>query len=437
MAPVSQHVRESLQEIFGDRVRTDRVERKMYSFDIGTMPRLVKPVVPAGLAGAAVRPQSEAEVVALLELASRLSVAVVPRGWATSGYGGVLPRAGAVVADMSGMNRILALDHANMTVTVEPSAIWQDIDRELAKDGLTLRLYPSSTPSSGAAGWLAQGGAGFGSFEYGTFKENVVSARVVLPGGQVREFAGSDLERYVADAEGITGVITQLTFRIRALEPEVHHLFAFPDARSLAMMLADVSRAELPLWSVTFLNPASVSLKKQLPHRHGHPYEEAHPHVEPQLPESYLAVVAYPESRMPEIDERLEEIVRIHGGIDLGPEAAEHEWEMRFSPIRLKRIGPSLVPTEVVVPLESLADVLAEIDARIRQPFILEGMHAKGDRIVLLGFIPHDERLFAFNLAFALSLSVIRIAKQHGGSAYSTGLYFRREAQSVLGPERV
>ncbi|MFU8891459.1 MAG: FAD-binding and (Fe-S)-binding domain-containing protein [Anaerosomatales bacterium] len=437
MAPVSQHVRESLQEIFGDRVRTDRVERKMYSFDIGTMPRLVKPVVPAGLAGAVVRPQSEAEVVALLELASRSGFAVVPRGWATSGYGGVLPRAGAVVADMSGMSRIGTVDHANMTVSVEPSAIWQDIDRELAKDGLTLRLYPSSTPSSGAAGWLAQGGAGFGSFEYGTFKENVVSARVVLPGGQVREFAGSDLERYVADAEGITGIITQLTFRIRALEPEVHRLFAFPDARSLATMLADVSRAELPLWSVTFLNPESVLLKKQLPHRHGHPYEEAHPHVAPHLPESYLAVVAYPESRAPQIDEGLGEIVRTSGGTDLGPEAAEHEWEMRFSPMRLKRIGPSLVPTEVVVPLESLADVLAQIDTRIRQPFILEGMQAKGDRIVLLGFIPHDERSFAFNLAFALSLSVIRIAKQHGGSAYSTGLYFRREAESVLGRDKV
>jgi FAD/FMN-containing dehydrogenase len=65
--------------------------------------------------------------------------------------------------------------------------------------------------------------------------------------------------------------------------------------------------------------------------------------------------------------------------------------------------------------------VLAEIDEKIDQPFILEGMHAKGDQVVLLGFIPHDERSFAFNVAFALSLSVIKIAKAHGGSAYSTG----------------
>jgi len=437
MARVSERVEQSLREIFDDRVRFDRVERKMYSFDIGSMPRLVRPFVPAGLAGAVVRPKTEDDVVALMRLASREGLEVVPRGWATSGYGGVLPRDGSVVADMSGMHRVIGVDRVNMTVTVEPSAIWQEIERELAKDGLALRLYPSSTPSSGAAGWLAQGGAGFGSYEYGTFKENVVSARVVLPDGQVRQFEGEELRHYVADAEGITGVITQLTLRIRPLEPEVHRLFAFPDAASLAQALSAISREGLPLWSLTFLNPESIRLKKQLPHRHGHPYEEEHPHVQPELPESYLALVAYPESRRPLIDEALERIVTDNSGADLGPEAAEHEWELRFAPMRLKRIGPSLVPTEVVVPLDALADVLSEIDAKIKQPFILEGMHAKGDQVVLLGFIPHDERSFAFNVAFALSLSVIRIAKAHGGSAYSTGLYFRREAVSVLGEDKV
>ena len=105
--------------------------------------------------------------------------------------------------------------------------------------------------------------------------------------------------------------------------------------------------------------------------------------------------------------------------------------------MRLKRIGPSIVPTEVVVPLAEMPAVLGEIDDKIKQPFILEGMVGKGDKVVLLGFIPHDERSFDFNLAFALSLSVIKIAKAHGGAAYSTGLYFRREADSVLGAERV
>lgn len=437
MAAVTDRIEGELRSIFGDRVRTNRTERKMYSFDIGAMPKLVKPFVPAGLAGAVVRPKTEEEIVALVELAVREGIKLVPRGWATSGYGGVLPVDGAVVVDMSGMHRVLGVDPKAMTVTVQASAVWEQIERELEKDGLALRLYPSSTPSSGAAGWLAQGGAGFGSYEYGTIKENVVSARVVLPGGEIRTFEGDDLLRFVADAEGITGIITELTIRIRQHEPEVHRAIAFPDAASLGAALKAISTQKLPIWSITFLNPESLRLKKQLPHRHGHPYEMAHEHYEPELPEAYIAVIAYPESRRGAIDAPLAAIAEAAGGTDLGPEAAEHEWEVRFAPMRLKRVGPSLVPTEVVVPLEEMPAVLAEIDEKIKQPFILEGMHAKGDQVVLLGFIPHDERSLAFNLAFALSLSVIKIAKAHRGSAYSTGLYFRREADSVLGPERV
>ncbi|MDZ4177810.1 MAG: FAD-binding oxidoreductase, partial [Coriobacteriia bacterium] len=320
MAAVSEKVEAGLRDIFGDRVRTDRVQRKMYSFDIGAMPRLVKPFVPAGLAGAVVRPKSEQEVIDLVRFASAHKLKVVPRGWATSGYGGVLPVDGSIVADMSGMQSVLSVDHKEMMVTVQASAVWEEIERELNKDGLALRLYPSSTPSSGAAGWLAQGGAGFGSYEYGTFKDSVVSARVVLPDGQVRDFAGDDLMLYVADAEGITGIITELTFRIRALEPETHRAFAFPDAASLARALSSVSDQGLPLWSVTFLNPESVRLKKQLPHRHGHPYEEAHPHVNPVLPETYIAVIAYPESRRDSVDDALASIIESAGGTDLGPE---------------------------------------------------------------------------------------------------------------------
>jgi len=437
MAAVTERAEAGLRAIVGERIRTDRVERRMYSADIGEMPRLVKPFVPAGLAGAVVRPLTEDEVIGIVRLASAEGLKLVPRGASTSGYGGVLPAEGAVVVDLSGMHKILDVDSAARTARVQPGLIWEEFERKLAPLGLALRLYPSSTPSSSVAGWLAQGGAGFGSYEYGMFKDNVASARVVLPTGEVREFSGDDLANLVADAEGITGIITEVTVMLRDLEPETHRLFAFGSATSLHAALTAVSAAGLPLWSITFLNPESTRLKKTLPHRHGHPYEETHAHYEPSLPEAFLAVIAYPSSREAAIGAALTEIAARNGGSELPPEAAAHEWEQRFSPMRLKRVGPSIIPTEVVVPLSSLAAVLREIDAKIGQPFVLEGMVGKGDRVVLLGFIPHDSRTFAFNAAFALSLTVIGIAKRHGGAAYSTGLYFRREAASVLGEDRV
>ena len=438
MAALSARVAESLEAVCGEnRVRVDRRERKMYSFDIGAMPSLVKPFVHAGIAGGVVRPKNEGQIVEIMRIGRKENLELVPRAWATSGYGGVLPPTGGVVVDVSGMSKVLDVDASALTARVQAGAIWQNIDTELAHRGLTLRLYPSSYPSSSVGGWLAQGGSGFGSFEYGTFKENVVSARVVLPSGEIKEFSGPELMSYIADAEGITGVITEVTFRVRPLEEEVHRLVAFESAADLGRALESVSQQELPIWSITFLNPESTRLKEQLPHRHGHPYERAHDHYDPHLPHKFLAVIAYPASRRAQIDPGLGLILAVSNGEEMEPEAAEHEWEQRFAPMRLKRIGPSIVPTEVVVPLAELSAVLGEIDVKIDQPFVLEGMVAKGDNVVLLGFIPHDERSFAFNLAFALSLSVIKIAKAHGGSAYSTGLYFRREAKSVLGAEKV
>jgi Fe-S oxidoreductase/FAD/FMN-containing dehydrogenase len=438
MSVVSPQVAESLEAVVGaDRVRTDQRERKMYSFDIGAMPSLVKPFMPAGVAGAVVRPRNEQHVVELMLLARAQGLRLVPRAWATSGYGGVLPPKGAVVVDVSSMTEVLNVDSTALTARVQAGAIWEDVDKVLSRDGLSLRMYPSSYPSSSVGGWLAQGGSGFGSFEYGTFKENVVAARVVLPTGDVKEFQGDELMHLVADAEGITGIITEVEFRIRALEDEVHRLVAFDSAEKLGAAISSISAQALPIWSITFLNPESTRLKAQLPHRHGHPYELAHDHYEPKLPLKYLAVVAYPASRRPQVDAAFAAIVEQNAGQELDADAAEHEWEQRFAPMRLKRIGPSIVPTEVVVPLKEMPAVLGEIDRKLDQPFILEGMVGKGDKVVLLGFIPHDERTLAFNLAFALSLSVIKIAKQHGGAAYSTGLYFRREAESVLGTEKL
>ena len=42
------------------------------------------------------------------------------------------------------------------------------------------------------------------------------------------------------------------------------------------------------------------------------------------------------------------------GGTVLPDDVARHEWELRYSPMRVKRIGPSLIPTEVVVPTSAL-----------------------------------------------------------------------------------
>ena len=428
-------MQQRLQGMFGPRVAFDKLERMFYGHDVGSLPSLVKPLIGSTLPAGVVQPLSEEQVFELVKLARSHGIPLVPRGKSTSGYGGVLPTRGGLVVDFAWMNEIVAVDAGAMTATVQPGVIWERLEKKLNKEGLALRTYPSSAPSSTVGGWLAQGGLGFGAYEFGTFRENVVSCRAVLPTGEVREFSGSDLD-LISDAEGITGLITEVTIRLRPHEPEVLWGACFATAGELAQALNDIRQAGLPLWSVSFINPTMAEIRNNLPPHmeHGHVVEEHRP----QLPEGYTAVFVAPESQRNAIEAELTSLVSAAGGQVVDDQTVQHEWENRFNLMHGKRLGPSVAPTEVVVPLSELDRALQGIQSRVDLPTLMEGMvdGANGE-VTLLGFILHDERKFTFNFAFALALTVLKIAKESGGRAYATGLYFAGEANNVLGADRV
>ncbi|MHC4781105.1 MAG: FAD-binding oxidoreductase, partial [Planctomycetota bacterium] len=207
-------LREELVELFGRRVTFELLDRLCYSHDIGSMPGFMKKLVGDTTPAAVVQAQSEEELLALVRLADRWDVPLVPRGKSTSGYGGVLPTRGGIVADFRRMNKILSVDQEAERVQVEPGVIWEDLEARLAEEGLATRTYPSSAPAATVAGGLAQGGTGFGGYEFGWFRDSVKGARVVHFDGTVSELTGKDLDT-VADAEGITGFITRIDLMVR------------------------------------------------------------------------------------------------------------------------------------------------------------------------------------------------------------------------------
>ncbi len=163
--------RSYLEGKFGNRVSFNRTERKLYGHDIAEIPSLIKPLIGDTTPDAVVQPQSEEELVELVKWAVKNNVRLTPRGKATSGYGGAIPVRKGIVVDFYRMNKVVRIDPDARTATVQAGVVWEKLDRELAKHGLTLRLYPSSYPSSTVGGWLAQGGAGIGSYEAGWFCE--------------------------------------------------------------------------------------------------------------------------------------------------------------------------------------------------------------------------------------------------------------------------
>jgi Fe-S oxidoreductase/FAD/FMN-containing dehydrogenase len=438
MTTVKEKHAQHLRSTFNGRVNFDHTERKLYGHDIGDMPKLIKPLVGKTIPDAVVQPESEKELSDLVTWAKTERIALTPRGKATSGYGGVLPVKRGIVVDFYRMRRVLHIDKENLIARVEPGISWEHLDKALEKEGLTLKLYPTSYLGSTVGGWLAQGGAGIGSYESGWFRENVVSARVVIPTGEVREFAGSDLD-LISDAEGVTGLISEVTIMVQPAEAlDVIGVLAGSEAQ-FQRVVSDIAKEDLPIWSILFINPKMAELRNESPVREhlGHPAEHKH-----ELPDGYIATIAFRSKDSDAVRDGVLRIAKDAGASFVDEEIVAHEWENRFKIMLVKRLGPSLVPAEIVVPLENLAEVLEEIRRKIAQPVVKEGIVIKHGasgkpEVVLLGFIPADQRKFSYHFVFSLSLSITKIAEKYGGRAYATGLYFKNKAKSIFGQPRI
>ncbi|MFC1994842.1 FAD-binding and (Fe-S)-binding domain-containing protein [Chloroflexota bacterium] len=434
MSKINNKLHADLQNIFGNRVTFRKLERKLYGHDIAAVPGLIKVLIGNSVPEAVVQPETEAELVQLVKWASQHSIPLTPRGKATSGYGGVLPVKGGVVIDFYRMRAIKSIDSGKMLATVEAGVVWEKLDKELAKQRLTLRLYPSSYPAATVGGWLAQGGAGIGSYEAGWFRDNVTGARVVMPDGEVREFAGGDLDLIYA-AEGTTGLISEVTLLVQPLEELEVIAIGCPDAHNLQKMVQTIIDRKLPIWSLLFINPRMAELKNKAPllEHLEHTVEER-----VLLPASYITSIAFRKKGRNAVMSSLPEIMKPYQAEMLSERIAHHEWENRFKIMIVKRLGPSLVPAEVVVPLSTLGDTMTEIESEVNQPIVKEGIVIRDSiggkpEVVILGFIPSDQRRFSYNFVFGLALTIMKIAEKHGGRPYSTGLYFTKKANKILG----
>jgi Fe-S oxidoreductase/FAD/FMN-containing dehydrogenase len=417
-----------------DRARFDERERRIYSRDTGVLPAAFRLLAGPGLADGVAQPETEDQLVRLVRYASANHIPLVPRGRASSGYGGTVPAHGGLVLDLTRLKGVVWADAQDMTVTVRAGTVWKDLEEALSAYGLMLRLYPTSAPGSTVGGWLAQGGAGIGSHAYGWFAENVLAARIVTASGAIRVVSAEEIAS-VSEAEGTTGIISEVTLAVQQASDTAQTAVAFADARKMAEALSAIADAKLPIWSISFVNPSMAALKNAGPPKthHGHPLPKG-----PELPaDRYVVLFAYRADDSQTVVDGLRDIAAATGAERLPAAIGRHEWEERFKPMRLKRLGPSIVPAEVVVPLASLPAVLDELARNIKAPLAIEGMSVRGREVVLLGFVPHDERRLGYTFGYGFALSAIRTAERHGGRAYSIGRYFSSRAESVFGSQRV
>ena len=416
-----------LAEVYEDRVITEKHELVIHGMDVGSLPKQVGWLMNVK-PDAIVQPQTPEEIRYLYEFANKYKVPLVPRGAGTSGYGGAIPRKGGIIVDMRRMDNILSIDEENMTVTVEPGLSWANLQFELNRKNLDLRCYPSSGLSATIGGWVAQGGDGIGSLKYGNINKNVVGFEVVLPNGKVVKSKDTDL---FCDTEGILGIITKVTLKIKSLTPIKVIVSSFAENYLMVHAIEKILEDGPLPFTIKFEEAKYTDLKKKV-----WDSEEKFP-----FPVHHCTIMVAYDGDEEEIAEGfrvVEEVTEMYKGTVYDDHVAAHEWHDRFYPMRVKKAGPTLVVGQAFAPLENLTAILD--DWQFEQASAkagIDGYVNSKNAVTMMGYFLEDERRRFFMLSWSQSFVVFKIAQRHGGHAHSTGIWFANLADQYFGKQRL
>ena len=223
-------------------------ERAIDSWTLALLRRVRGDELP--VPAAVVFPVSTEEVATVLAWAAETRTAVVPRGAGSGVCGGAQAVPGAVVVDLSRMDRVTGVDLVSRVVHVQSGLRGDRLEDVLATHGLTVGHYPQSIAMSTVGGWIAASSAGQASAGFGAIEDVLLGLTAVLPGGEVlrcrpvpRSAAGPDLRRLLVGSEGTLAVVTEATLACRPRPAGWEWLaFSFPEFGALADGLREVVR---------------------------------------------------------------------------------------------------------------------------------------------------------------------------------------------------
>ena len=202
----------------------------------------------SGVSPLVLRPSSTDEVSRIMAIANETRTAIVPQAGNTGLGGGQIPTGAGneVLLSLDRMTRIIDVDAADNTITVEAGAILKSVQEAADAAG---RLFPLSLASEGSCrigGNLSTNAGGLNVIAYGNTRDLCLGLEVVLASGEVwnglkrlrKDNTGYDLRNLFIGAEGTLGIITAAVMKLYPKPKSAETAYiAVPDPLAAAGLL--------------------------------------------------------------------------------------------------------------------------------------------------------------------------------------------------------
>ena len=211
----------------------------------------------------AVTLQSAEQIGAALRICTEARAAVIPWGGGTAMALGNPPRRADVVVKLSGLNRIIEHDSANLTVTVQCGMTLNALQTALAAQKQFVPIDAPLPARATLGGIVAANLNGPRRSCYGSVRDLVIGMKVVLASGEsvkaggkvVKNVAGYDMCKLFVGSLGTLGIIAEATLRVA------------PVAESAATWIGDGTAGEaqrlIEALSRSPLLPAAIFLRNE------------------------------------------------------------------------------------------------------------------------------------------------------------------------------
>jgi FAD/FMN-containing dehydrogenase len=356
------------------------------------------------------------------------------------------------------MSRVLYFNEFEQAITVEAGITWRDLLAFLGRLGFTLPVYPSIATAATVGGFVASGGLGIGSTRHGDILKQVLGIEAVLPNGKIvrlgrvlldeqsdtlqekveegnswlsQELLAAGLgtleqeSKIITGTYGTLGIITKITLSTIPNLQLVPFACFFDSMTDLVNAATRIITESQPY----FLRFLADNYTSKLRALNDFEMEKG----------SFILTGALLDTIYQNEDntERIQEISKEENGTTLDDNRAWFYWNERLYPLRIKRHGPSLVPAEMLAPVDTIPDILEETKKELRKSKVaIEGTFSNDGTTSFMVWILDDERKsVSFTIGWQRSFRIAALAEKFGGLPYAIGLWNGRHAKKFFGSE--